>query len=173
MQTPGTKTQHPHPHASAWIKTESIRSCSQEWMGAENPGSATHEPLNRNRPALSALETRLGDPVTHRIDSPWLLCPEGRTLLLASGWEQLVLVQVNPFLHMPPVPPLQLVQHRRLGLSGCSGAVRVPQAGTLRGCRPGWGSPCAVPAKHRLSAAFLPRQRSPPWLRCIYSPGNV
>lgn len=52
-------------------------------------------------------------------------------------WEQLGLVAVNPFLHMPPVWPLQLVEHGRLGRSGCPGAVRVPQAGTLRSCRPG------------------------------------
>lgn len=56
---------------------------------------------------------------SYPLDSPWLVCPEGRTLLLASCWEQLVLVEVNPFLHAPPVSPLQLVEHRRLGLSGC------------------------------------------------------
>lgn len=60
----------------------------------------------------------LGDPVTHWTDSPGLVCPEDRTLLLASCWEQLILVEVNPFLHMPPVSALQL-EHRRLGLSGC------------------------------------------------------
>lgn len=64
VETPGIRTQcpDPHPRASAWIKTEAIRPCSQGRMGVEIPQSPAHAPVNRKRAAPSALahaDTRL------------------------------------------------------------------------------------------------------------------
>lgn len=98
MQTPGTRTQRPHPHtrASAWIKTEAIRSCSQERTGAEIPQSPAHVPLNWKRAAPSALAQTHGSagPCQHA-----LLCgPKASESLPAwlEVWAALQSIRITP-----------------------------------------------------------------------------
>lgn len=87
MQTPGTRTHRPHPHprASAWIKTEAIRSCSQERTGAEIPQSPTHAPLKRTRAdpgALAHSDPRLRGAVSAR----FAVQTQGQRKASLPGW---------------------------------------------------------------------------------------
>lgn len=87
MQTPGTRTHRPHPHpcASAWIKTEAIRSCSQEQTGAEISQSPTHAPLKRTRADPSALahsDPRLRGAVSAR----FAVQTQGQRKASLPGW---------------------------------------------------------------------------------------
>lgn len=99
-------------------------------MGAEISLSPTHEPFNRNRAAPSALETR-GWEIQLPTGFPLAGLPRGQDtapcfLLGAAGTGG-----------SEPFPPRATSVASAAGGAPQAGALRVPQTGTLRGCRLG------------------------------------